>query len=263
LVAVKVLDSRGKALMSDISKGIEWVLQEHLRARRRNPHAHSVLNGSLGGEYSRALEAMVQNAVEAGIHVVVAAGNDRQNSCYYSPAASPYAITVSATTQEDTLASFSNYGSCVDLLAPGEGILSAWRGSRTATKTMSGTSMAAPFVSGLIAYFLSQYPGQVISPDQMRRYLEQLAVQNMIRGIPSSYDQAWPNEPTPNLLVNNGIGSGSQMLHQFEMLHVNHTGRRLRRARVLDVEENQYSSGSSELWIQLRDWVSEKLQRWI
>lgn len=103
-----------------------------------------VANMSLGGGFSSSLNLAVNNAVAAGITMVVAAGNDSTDACTKSPASAASAITVGSTTSTDVASSFSNYGSCVDVWGPGSSITSAWIGSNTATKSISGTSMASP-----------------------------------------------------------------------------------------------------------------------
>jgi cerevisin len=131
--------------MSDVLKGIDWAAAAHLEMKKKNPKAQSVANMSLGGGKSVALDKAVDAAVEAGVHFAVAAGNDNQDACKYSPAAAKNAITVLATTINDERAWFSNWGKCVDIGAPGHLILSAWIGSKTANNTISGTSMVCFF----------------------------------------------------------------------------------------------------------------------
>jgi len=113
---------------------------------------------SLGGGSSKTLDMAVNAAVDAGLHFAVAAGNDNQDACNYSPAAAEKAVTVGASSLADARAYFSNHGKCVDIFAPGLNILSTWIGSKYATNTISGTSMASPHICGLLSYFLSLAP---------------------------------------------------------------------------------------------------------
>ena len=120
---------------------------------------------SLGGGASSALNTAVRNTIAKGVTVVVAAGNDGANAANYSPASEPLAITVGAIDINDNRASFSNYGSVVDIFAPGVNVLSSWIGSNSATRTISGTSMACPHVSGIAALALQANP--TATPEQV------------------------------------------------------------------------------------------------
>ncbi|KAG0739986.1 hypothetical protein G6F66_011052 [Rhizopus arrhizus] len=198
-VAVKVLRSSGSGTMSDVIKGVDWATAEHIKAKalaQKNGKKYkgAVANMSLGGGRSPSLDRFVNGAVRAGIVFSVAAGNDNEDACDYSPAAAELAITVGASTKEDRRAYFSNYGKCVDVFAPGLNILSTWRGSRYATNIISGTSMAAPHVAGLAAYLLSLTEGPATAKE-IKDMILKTATKDVLRSIP--YD-------TPNLLINNG-----------------------------------------------------------
>lgn len=161
LIAVKVLSTSGFGSNADVIKGVEWVTKEHQRRAERAKlrgiePPRSVANMSLGGGRSLTLENAVDRAVEAGIHFSVAAGNDSEDACEYSPAAAKRPITVGASTIEDAMAFFSNHGSCVDIFAPGLDITSTWTGSPDALNTISGTSMASPHVAGVLALYLGE-----------------------------------------------------------------------------------------------------------
>jgi subtilisin family serine protease len=151
LRAVRVLNCSGSGTNSGVIAGVDWV-----RANRQLP---AVANMSLGGGASSALDTAVNNAINSGVTFVVAAGNSNANACNYSPARVAAAITVGSTTSTDARSSFSNYGTCVDIFAPGSSITSAWYSSTTATNTISGTSMASPHVAGAAALYLQANPG--------------------------------------------------------------------------------------------------------
>lgn len=151
LVAVRVLDCDGSGTFSGVIAGMEWVAD--------NADGPSVANMSLGGGSSESVDDAVEYMYEAGVPVIVAAGNgDRigraQDACDYSPAGADRAYTIGATNDDDSKTSWSNFGDCVDMFAPGADITAAWHTSDTATNTISGTSMAAPHVAGVAALFL-------------------------------------------------------------------------------------------------------------
>lgn len=143
LVPVRVLDCNGSGTMSGVIAGVSWITT--------NAALPAVANMSLGGSASQSLDDAVSASISKGITYVVAAGNENQDACNVSPARIKAAITVGATDRYDNRASFSNYGSCVDVFAPGDGIKSAYHTGDSATATMSGTSMAAPHVAGVVA----------------------------------------------------------------------------------------------------------------
>lgn len=148
LKAVRVLNCSGSGTNSGVIAGVNWVASHHAAG------APAVANMSLGGSVSSALDTAVKNAINDGVTFAVAAGNSNRNACNYSPARVAAAITVGATTSSDARASYSNYGSCLDLFAPGSSITSAWYTSTSATNTISGTSMATPHVAGVAALYL-------------------------------------------------------------------------------------------------------------
>lgn len=149
LVPVRVLDCLGDGTIAGVISGIDWVIEHH------QPGVPAVLNMSLGGTHSASLNAAVDRAVADGITVVVAAGNENADACRRSPASAASAITVGSTTNSDQRSSFSNFGSCLDLFAPGSSITSAWVGGPGASNSLSGTSMASPHVAGVAAAYLS------------------------------------------------------------------------------------------------------------
>lgn len=148
LVPVRVLDCSGSGSTSGVIAGVDFVAN----ASGQRP---AVANMSLGGGYSSSLNKAVAGAVSKGVSMVVAAGNSSADACTSSPASEPSAITVGATTSSDAKASYSNFGSCLDLFAPGSSIASTWYSSDTATATLSGTSMASPHAAGVAALLLA------------------------------------------------------------------------------------------------------------
>ena len=151
LRGVRVLDCNGSGSNSGVIAGVDWVTNNHI-----NP---AVANMSLGGGASSALDTAVNNLANSGVPIAVAAGNSNTDACTTSPARAANAITVGATTTSDARASFSNFGACLDIFAPGSGILSSYFSSDTATATLSGTSMASPHVAGVAALYKQFSPG--------------------------------------------------------------------------------------------------------
>jgi len=179
---VKVLNSRGSGTLAGVAAGINW-------AANRNG-ARKVGSLSLGGGFSQALNAAANAAVDAGMVIAAASGNNRGDACRTSPASAEKCIAVSATTNTDARASYSNFGTCVDIFAPGSDITSAWIQSDTATRTISGTSMSCPHVAGAAAAVWSSQPS--MSNDDVKQHL---------------LDNA-----TPNVVTNPGTGSPNRML---------------------------------------------------
>ena len=175
LVAVRVLNCQGSGTTSGVIAGIDWVT-----ANRVLP---SAANMSLGGGFSSTLNQAVARAVGAGVTFAVAAGNSTADACNSSPSSEPTAITVGATDNTDTFASFSNFGSCVDISAPGVSITSDWYSSNTATNTISGTSMASPHVAGAAALYLSANPGAL--PSDVANALKSNATSGKIKNLPA------------------------------------------------------------------------------
>jgi subtilisin family serine protease len=188
LVAVRVLSCTGSGTTTQIVNGINWVTQNAIRP--------AVANMSLGGGGNNTtMNNAVANSIASGISYAIAAGNSNSNACNFSPALVPTAITVGATTITDSRASFSNFGTCLDIFAPGQSITSAWFSSNTATNTISGTSMASPHAAGVAALIASANPS--FSPAQVRDRM----VADATTGVVTS-----PGTGSPNrlLFVNNG-----------------------------------------------------------
>ena len=149
LVAVRVLNCNGSGSISGVIAGVDWV------TINRGP-GPAVANMSLGGGASSSLDTAVNKSIQSGVTYSIAAGNSNADACRYSPARVPEAITVGATTSTDSRASYSNFGSCLDLFAPGSNITSTWLAGGVAT--ISGTSMAAPHVAGVAVLYLQGHP---------------------------------------------------------------------------------------------------------
>jgi subtilisin family serine protease len=185
LYAVRVLACNGGGMEDAVLAGIDWVA-----ANRVLP---AVANMSLSGGLSPLLDQAVANLTQAGVVLAVAAGNNAADACFFSPAAAPTAITVGATDQSDHQASYSNFGSCLDMYAPGSSITSAWATSDTTYRTASGTSMAAPHVAGAAALFLQAHPQA--SPSDVASALTGSATRRAVSGV---------GKASPNLLLYTG-----------------------------------------------------------
>jgi aqualysin 1 len=175
LFAVRVLSCSGSGTTSGVVAGIDWVTANHIKP--------AVANMSLGGGASTSLDTAVRNSIAAGVTYVVAAGNSNANAANFSPSRVGEAITVGSSTINDARSSFSNFGSVVDIFAPGSSITSTWSTSNTATRTISGTSMASPHVAGVAARYLQANPSA--SPASVRNAIVNAASLNRLSGIPT------------------------------------------------------------------------------
>jgi subtilisin family serine protease len=181
LHAVRVLGCNGSGTTSGVIAGVDWVTANHIKP--------AVANMSLGGGASQSLDDAVRRSVAAGVTYVVAAGNSSADACNYSPARTGEAITVGATDSTDARASFSNYGTCLDLFGPGVSITSAYNNGGTAS--LNGTSMASPHVAGAAAVYLEANPS----------------------ASPATVATALINNATSGKVVNPGSGSPNRLLY--------------------------------------------------
>lgn len=183
LWAVRVLNCSGSGTTSGVIAGLDWVTANGVEP--------AVANMSLGGGASTALDDAVRRSIAAGVTYAVAAGNDNLNACNYSPARVGEALTAGATTSTDARSSFSNFGSCLDVFAPGSAITAAWSTSDSATNTISGTSMASPHVAGAAILYLHENP----------------------TATPAQVAAAIVNAATPGKVTNAGSGSPNRLLY--------------------------------------------------
>ena len=222
LIPVRVLGCDGSGTNSGVIAGVDWVAQ--------NASGPSVANMSLGGGNSTALDNAVNGAINSGITFVVAAGNDNSDACTGSPNRVAAALTIASSTSTDARSSFSNYGSCIDLFAPGSSITSTW--SNGSTNTISGTSMAAPHVAGAVALYLQSSPNA--SPSQVESEIEGNAVANKISNVVGSPNLLLqvdtgtttpppPPPPSDNTLENNvpvtglALSTGNDVIYTFDV----------------------------------------------
>jgi len=194
-IAVKVLGDDGSGTNAGVIAGVDWV------AGRGTPR--SVINMSLGGGFSSTLNAAVNNAVAKGVVTVVAAGNDNRDACNYSPASASAVISTGSTEDgsdnSDVRSYFSNYGTCVNIFAPGSAITAAWIGSPSATRTISGTSMASPHVAGIGALLRADFPNE--SATQIQKRITDMGTKDVINLVCAGVSAC---SASPNLMAWNG-----------------------------------------------------------
>jgi len=200
VIAVKVLNCGGSGSWTGVIQGIQWTVTRYETTKRP-----SNANMSLGGGYTQSVNDATAAAVAAGVIMVVAGGNSNTDACTFSPASTVDAITVGSTTvvdngqtEEDARSTFSNYGPCTDVFAPGSLITSAWIGGVNAVNTISGTSMAAPHVAGVVSAIQGLNP--TLAPKPIENILKAQSVNGVIDLICGN--NAICNQ-SPNLLTNN------------------------------------------------------------
>ncbi|MEO7674181.1 MAG: S8 family serine peptidase [Pyrinomonadaceae bacterium] len=227
LHGVRVLGCNGTGTVGTAVAGIDWVTANHI--------SPAVANMSLGSSASDLLDFVVQSSISSGVTYVVAAGNSNIDACGVSPARAPNAITVGASDISDNRAGFSNFGSCVDLFAPGVSIISAWSWSDVATNVSSGTSMASPHVAGTVALFFEEHPNS--TPAQAASTILGEATSGIMNGVGAA---------SPNLMVFTDPLAPTAGEASIEGNVVNSDGRAIKGARLTLV-----NASSSEVKVTL------------
>ena len=187
IVPIRLLNCNGSGAYSGVMAALDWILSP----ANPNPKTQAVLNLSIGGGKSDALNDAIERIVNAGITAVVAAGNEKSDACTRSPASAVNAITVGATEIGDTKASYTNFGTCVDINAPGSLITGGWYLSASSTRTISGTSMASPHVAGAAAVYRGLYPTATVA----------------------QVTAALVSTATPDVLTNLNVGTPNKLLY--------------------------------------------------
>lgn len=202
IIAVKVLGDDGSGSSSDTIAGMDWVINNHNKRKAESGFVGSIMSMSWGLQgTAQSVDDVIKSAIDAGIHVSVAAGNDGADACQSTPAhnggSNSAVVTVGSVNIDNEISSFSNIGTCVDIYAPGEQILSSWNTGDNIINFLSGTSMACPHTSGVMAYLMAQDPenlGQ--DPAALKKKLLETARSDSITGDTGG---------SANLLLSNGV----------------------------------------------------------
>jgi len=240
IIGVKVLNGAGRGTTADVVEGVEYVHQEfRKKADKNGKKPKVVVNMSLGGGpfgIGGADEAAISMAVQEGITFVVAAGNDAFDACFVSPARLSQAITVGASNIEDAITYFTNHGPCVDVFAPGQDILSAYIGSDTSSRRLSGTSMASPLVAGVVARYLSQV-ADAPTPASVKAWVQNTATSGVLEV------EGYDNMPNSLLYMACEADSPAPQLSGL-LAHHSYGGSELAGLRLTDEEAWIYVSAS-------------------
>ncbi|KAF2869437.1 peptidase S8/S53 domain-containing protein [Massariosphaeria phaeospora] len=246
IIAIKVLGDDGAGLSSDTVAGMNWVIKSHEKRKTQPGFVGSVMSMSWGLEgKSAVVDEVIMNAVNMGIHVSVAAGNDGKDACGATPShnggASSKVVTVGSTNIDNQISSFSNVGKCVDIYAPGEEIVSAWNLGDDVINFLSGTSMACPHVSGVMAYLMAEDPaGLGQNPEALKKKLLSTARKNAFTGNTGG---------SANLLLSNGANGGVAARLMKKWI-----------ARSEGAEEKRTVTGGPAAWA--KDFVNDLDKRW-
>lgn len=180
LYAIKVLNCRGSGTLSSVIQGIAFAFQSHSARSSQSQRVKSVVNMSLGGGRSRAIDRAVEEVMskDSDFYMVVAAGNENSDACDGSPSGSPYVLTVMASNKHDKRAYFSNWGKCADIYAPGVDIVSTVPGDKFAK--YSGTSMASPLTAGVLLHYLDMF--EDMNMTQLVGKVKEMSTKNVISG---------------------------------------------------------------------------------
>jgi cerevisin len=204
IIAVRVLGDNGAGASSDTIKGMDWVIANHEKRRTQPGFKGSIMNMSWGLKgTAQTVDETIAGAIEAGIHVSVAAGNDGKDACGSTPAhlggGVSNVVSVGSVNIKNQVSTFSNIGTCVDIYAPGEQVISAWNQGDAIIEFLSGTSMACPHVTGVMAYLIGQDPSLSQNPAALKAKLLQTARTGAVSGNLGG---------SANLLLSNGVDGG-------------------------------------------------------